>query len=398
MRKAFLISTGSELLNFKFNRYPPLFSHNLKSIGYDLVGEITTKDDKNSIKNALDFASRYAQLIIVCGGLGPTFDDLTREAVSEYLKTPLIFSQKVKKLLEKRYPRLNKQNLENQSSLLQGAILFENRFGTAFGEMIRKNKKTYLLLPGPKNEWESMWGEIKKHLKYNGRIYSITFNLADIVETEVEHIIKDLIEKHKGISYTILAGAQICHLNILSDDKKEFKKVTKEINSLLSEYIYGYDDDTLSGIVGKILTEKSLTISTAESCTGGLLSSTITDTPGSSRYFIGGINAYSNEVKKKLLGVKETTLKRYGAVSYQTAMEMVRGVKRVFNTSTAVSITGIAGPGGGSKKKPVGTVFIATMHHNEIKITKRIFSNRERRFIKEAAVNTALWNLYKMIK
>lgn len=398
MRKAFLISTGSELLSFKINYYPPIFSQKLKRIGYDLIGEITTKDDINSIKEALYFASQKADLIIICGGLGPTFDDLTRAAVSEYLELPLVFSKKVKSFLTERYGSIEgKANLENQCYVLKNAILFENMTGTAFGQLISKDKKRYLLLPGPKKEWEGMWERIEVYIKSKKELYSLRFKVADIEEIELERILKEIITP-KEASYTILAGPQICEFDVVSENKKTFEKVVKEIKDRISPYLYGFDDETLSAVIGKILTKKKLTLSIAESCTGGLLSSTITDTPGSSRYFIGGIIAYSNEIKVRFLGVKRETLNRYGAVSQQTAVEMVKGINRLFKTSASIAITGIAGPGGGSKEKPVGTVFIASLYNGKIDVVKKLFLNRDRRFIKEASVNTALWNLYKMVK
>lgn len=400
MKNAFFIATGTELLNFKANLYSPIISQKLKDIGYELTGEITTRDNLDSIKEALDFASKKANLIIICGGLGPTFDDLTRQAISVYLKTPLIFSKKIKKILTKKYGNVNKKpNLKNQCYVLKNAILIENINGTAFGEIISKDKKTYIILPGPKKEWEPMWDKITKYIPKGKKIYSLRFKLADIKEIELEHKLKKVIKDYNNkVSYTILAGPQICEFSLKSDNKKLFNKVRKTVENKISEYIYGYDEDTLPSTIGKILTQKNLTLSTAESCTGGLLSSTITDIPGSSRYFIGGINAYSNDVKIKFLGVREETLKKNGAVSEQTALEMVKGVNKIFNTSLSISITGIAGPSGGTNKKPVGTVFIAVIYNKKTKVIKKLFLNRDRKFIKEASVNTALWNLYKMIK
>ncbi|MGC8867034.1 MAG: nicotinamide-nucleotide amidohydrolase family protein [Elusimicrobiales bacterium] len=399
MKKAFLIAVGSELLNFKSNTYSPLFASRLRENGIILSGEISALDDKKSIKNALVFASKEAHIIIVCGGLGPTFDDLTRQAVSEFLNTPLIYSTKIEKFLSSRYPDFHtKQNLKNQCLIIKNAKLIENRNGTAFGQVIRKGKKIYILLPGPRNEWEPMWNDVERFLKSRRKIFFKRFRFADLRETEVENLIMPNIKEYSSLQTTVLAGPNICELSITSESKRELIEAEKKIHKIACEFIFSCDSQTLEEKVGELLKKKRLTISTAESCTGGLLGSTITDVPGSSTYYKGGVNAYSNEIKIKILGVRKSTITKYGAVSEQTVREMALNVKKIFSTDCALSISGIAGPGGGSQQKPVGTVFICSVYGDKIKLTKKIFSNRSRDYIKKAAVNTALWHLYKMLK
>ncbi len=399
MKNAFFIAVGSELLTSKSNTYTPLFASKLKENGIILCGEMTVGDDKKSLKDALSFAVSKADIIIISGGLGPTFDDITRQTVSQFLKTPLIYSIEIEKILSSRYPDFyNTPNLKNQCLAIKEAILIENKNGTAFGQIIKKEGKLYILLPGPRNEWEAMWDEVKKFLKTKKKILFKTFKMADIKEVDVENLIMPRIKKYRSINSTVLAGPNICEFSILSDNEEEFKKAVKEIERTASRFIFSTDFRSLEEKVGEILREKSFTISTAESCTGGLLASTITDVPQSSKYYVGGINAYSNEIKIKILRVKKSTIAKYGAVSEQTVKEMALNVKKIFNTNCAISISGIAGPGGGSPTKPVGTVFICCVCNNKIEIIKRSFLNRSRDYIKKASVNTALWYIYKMVK
>lgn len=399
MHKIFYIAVGNELLNYKTNRYIPIISRKLQEIGAELKGEITVGDDVKQLITSIDFASKNSNLIIITGGLGPTKDDITRDAISKYLNLPLIFSKKVEKILSKYGDVKNDEYLKNQCMVIKNAIIIENEFGTAQGEIIKSKGKVYILLPGPLNEWQPMWKKVTTYIKKGKKIFSSTIKIADLTESEVEKIIYPKIKDFLGsINYNILAGPNIVELNFTSESKKLLQKLEEEISKLISKNIYSTKDEKLEEVVGKILTEKRLTLSTAESCTGGLLSSKITDIPGSSKYYLGGINAYSNEMKSKILGVKKETLLNYGAVSKETAIEMAIGVKKLIKSDCSIAITGIAGPTGGTKQKPVGTVFIAVLFGKRIDVVKKEFKNRDRSYIKNASSNTALWMLYKMIK
>lgn len=401
MRKAFFIGVGSELINFKPNQYSVLFSQKLKGIGVELNGEITAKDDFKNIENSINFATKNSDIIIITGGLGPTFDDLTRQVLSKILKTPLVYSKKIESFLKKRY-RLKElvKNFKNQCLVLKDALLIENYHGTAFGEIVKKDKKIYIILPGPRREWEPMWKKVTKYIKQNIKLEKIYFKrikIADLKEVEIENKISDIIERYKNnINITILAGPNICELYIESRDKKLYDKVFKEIKDRIKDNIYGYDDENLEGIVSKILKKRKITISTAESCTCGLLSTKLTDMAASSVYYIGGINAYSNFIKEKILKVNKKIIEHYGAVSEECAQEMAKNIKKIFETDYSLSITGIAGPGGGSKEKPVGLVYFGISTPKKTYTEKRIFKG-ERKFIRQCATNTSLWLLLKHI-
>jgi len=214
-RTAFFIATGSELINFKVNQYAPLFSEKLKDHGIHLKGEITVGDDLADIKKALIFALKNYGLIISCGGLGPTFDDLTRRAFSEVLGIKLVRSKKIASFLKRKY-RLAAlpPNMTDQRLVMKGAELFQNDNGTAFGQAVSAKGRTIILLPGPRNEWEPMWGKsVKKFLagKFRSKkTGSERFKIADMKEMEVQKILNPLMERHKNAGYTVLAGPNIC--------------------------------------------------------------------------------------------------------------------------------------------------------------------------------------------
>jgi len=395
------IATGSELLDFKINKYTPLFSQKLSKIGIKLKYEITVRDNQNDLIESINFAISNSDIIIICGGLGPTFDDHTRNVISKITGKKLIFSKEIEKIFHKRYGKSLKPNILDQCMVIDGAKIIENKNGTAFGEIIEYNKKTIILLPGPQFEWEPMWEEIEKYLlkKIKNPIITYRFKLADIKEVELENLLKPVIEKFK-YDFTILAGANICEFIIRGEKKNEktLEDAKEKIEKIVSQNLYGYDDDTLEKVLEDLLVKKKKTLSTAESCTSGLLAHKITNIPGSSSYFKGGVNAYSNEIKEKILKVKSETLKKYGAVSKETAFEMSKNVKEIFETNLSISITGIAGPTGGTSEKPVGLVFFGITSENITQTHKRTFLNRDRSYIKEASANTAMFLLYKMIK
>jgi nicotinamide-nucleotide amidase len=398
---ATFIATGSELLDFKINKYTPLFSQKLNKLGIKLKYEITSRDNLDDLIKSVNFAILNSDLIIICGGLGPTFDDHTRNVISKITGKKLVFSKEIEKAFKKRYQKPLKPNILDQCMILEGSKYIENTNGTAPGEIIEYDKKSIILLPGPQSEWEGMWKDIEKYLikKINNPIITYRFKVAEIKEVELENLLNPVMKKFK-LDYTILAGPNICEFIIRGEKKNRdiVYRAKKEIEEILSEKLYGYDDDTLEKVIGNLLSIKGKTLSIAESCTGGLVSNLITNIPGSSRYYLGGINAYSNFIKRKILGVKENTLKKFGAVSAQTAKEMALNCKNIFNSDISISITGIAGPDGGSKEKPVGLVYFAIAIGNKVKVEKRIFIKKDRIFIKTAAANTSLYLALNIIK
>jgi len=397
--KAFFIAVGSELLDFKLNTYTQILSNKLGEMGIKLNHEATVEDDFDEILSATKYALSRSELIIICGGLGPTFDDLTRKAVSILTKRKLIFSNYIYDFLKQKYRfKKLKKNLKNQCMAVENAMLLENPNGTAFGEIIEFNGKIIILIPGPLNEWLSMWDKIKdflsKKLNSKKRIYSVRFKIADLKESELEKALKPITKK----DFTILSGPNICEFILRGYDKRKIEKLKIKVEKIIGPNIYGYEEDTIEKKLGELLKQKGKTLSIAESCTGGLVSSRITDIPGSSAYYLGGINAYSNEIKTKMIKVNKKTIKKYGAVSEQTAYEMALKSRKIFDSDYSVSVTGIAGPEGGTEDKPVGLVWFGISGKEKTLTEKRIFLKKDRSYIKEAAANTAMFLLYKMIK
>lgn len=397
--KAFFIAVGSELLDFKSNTYTQILSNKLSEIGIRLNHEMTVEDSFDEILSATKYALSRSDIIIICGGLGPTFDDLTRKAVSILTKRKLIFSDYIYDFLKQKYRfKKLKKNFKNQCMAVEKAMLIENQNGTAFGELIEFNGKIIILIPGPLNEWLSMWVKIKDFLSVKSnekkRLFSVRFKIADIKEAELEKALKPIIKK----DFTILSGPNICEFILRGYDKTKIEKLKTKIEKIIGPNIYGYGEDSIEKKLGELLKQKGKTLSIAESCTGGLVSSKITDIPGSSSYYLGGVNAYSNEIKIKLIKVNENTIKKYGAVSEQTAYEMALKSRKVFDSDYSVSITGIAGPDGATEEKPVGLVWFGISDKRKTLTEKRIFLNKDRSYIKEAAANTAMFLLYKMIK
>ena len=252
----------------------------------------------------------------------------------------------------------------------EGAKCLRNKFGTAPGLIIEYMEKVIICLPGPPREMQPMFeGPVTEYLKNRFKQESIivtrTIKTVGLPESRVNKIVKDLLKLPPPTTVGIYAKLREVHLVIMakaenpSRARKAIKPIEKKIAKRLKSNIFGYDDDTLEGVVGRMLASKKKTVSTAESCTGGLLSKRLTDVPGSSRYFMDGIVTYSNESKQAFLSVDGATIKRYGAVSKEVASDMAFGVRQLSCTDIGIGITGVAGPGGGSARKPVGLVYIA---------------------------------------
>ncbi len=348
-----------------------------------MVWHTTVGDDLETITEAIARALQRADLIITTGGLGPTSDDVTKKAICKYFKRPLIFYDKILKKIEDRFkqrgvtmPAIN----QNQALLPQAAEFIDNPVGSAVGIAIEEDEKLFVAIPGVPSEMKPMiegWvtDAIKKR---SGEIVTIHRKLrtVGIIESALYEKIADLIdsraqtgraERSSGdekIAVGFLPswrGVDIRLTAVTKDENQSRQKLgelEKKIIQRIGKYIYGHDDDSLPEVVGTMLREGHLTIAVAESCTGGLLGKTITDVPGSSDYFAGGVIAYSNELKMKLLSVPQIILEKYGAVSDECARYMAEGAVQNLGANIGVSTTGIAGPSGGTDEKPVGIVYI----------------------------------------
>jgi nicotinamide-nucleotide amidase len=400
-----LIFTGTELLLGQIlNTNARFLAQRLSSLGLDLYYQTTVGDNSGRLAEVLRTALARADLIIVTGGLGPTMDDLTKETVAEALGMPLILDSAVLAEIEgffisrgKTMPAANRK----QAMVPEGSRVLPNARGTAPGVLIEKNGKRIILLPGPPVEMQPMFlNQVEPYLRQEitGRaavIVSRVIKIWGLGESAAEEKIIDLVTGQDNPTIAFLAPLGEVYIRITAKAGNAeaayriIRPLEEEIRRRLGEYIFGFDEDTMASVVGRMLLGHRLTISLAESCTGGLIAKLLTDLPGSSGYLMYGVVAYSNEAKRKLLGVSAATLEKYGAVSGETAGEMAAGVRNIGGTDLALSVTGIAGPDGGTAEKPVGLVYIGFAAGDHITARKFLLPG-DRETVRRQTANAAL--------
>ena len=397
--KAGIFLVGTELLNgATIDTNSIYIAEELNKYGIEIEFKMTVRDVMDEIVKALKYAKKNVDLVILTGGLGPTDDDITKEAMAKFLKRKLIVDEKEKNELLKKYKsygNLNKTNFKEVEKP-EGAISFKNDVGMAPAVYI----DGLVAFPGFPNELKNMFPKfLKYYIKENNlktQIYIKDIITYGIGESTLENTVKDLFTE-EGIFYEFLVKdyGTLIRLQTSSKNKKSVEKIVKKLYNRISEFIIGEDNDRIENTIYECLNsgKKPLTISTAESCTGGMIASKLIEVPGISENFIESIVSYSNEAKIKRLKVKKETLEKYGAVSEEVAREMLAGLK----TDVAISTTGIAGPGGGTKEKPVGLVYIGIRVKDEVKIFRRELKG-DRNKIRQRAMMHALYNLLKILK
>jgi nicotinamide-nucleotide amidase len=404
--RAIFIAVGSELLEKdRIDTNSIYVAQKLMDKGILMDMKVVVGDDITNLSWIIKNACKRTQLVIITGGLGPTEDDITREAAADALKRELEFKEEIVDELEVRFrkrgitmPQINTR----QAFVIQGAEVVPNPLGTAPGLYIEDDECIVLLLPGPPQEMQPMFDAVfeeKIAPRSNFYIYKRCFKFADTTESETDSMIADLYTKSKykrTITTTLLANPGLIEVHLMGRSRKTVKEaqsLTDELAEKIKERMKGHlvteKDISMEQFIVEELKAHNLTLSTAESCTGGGLGNAITNVPGSSDIFLGGVIAYSNELKMNLLGVNENTLKKHGAVSKETAEAMARGIRTLTGSDIGIGITGIAGPGGASENKPVGLVF---MHLNsekkDIGIYKLFPGSRE--MVKARTINYSL--------
>ena len=403
--RAELISTGTELLLGQIvNTNAQFIGQRLAKLGIDVFFQTTVGDNATRLREVVKTAMGRADLIIVTGGLGPTSDDLTRETIAGLLGTELVMDEAslahIRGFFEIR-GRIMPQINTKQALNLSGAATIPNRIGTAPGSIVEYEGKSIVILPGPPVEMRPMFVEtVEEYLRRKtgtdkAVIVSRVIKILGMGESMVEERISDLVDKQVNPTIAFLAPKGEAYIRLTakanSDDAagEIISGVEAEIRKRLGDYIYGTDDDTLEGVVAGLLNKYGLTVATAESCTGGLIASRLTEIPGVSENFVCGFITYSNDAKINMLGVSRDTLEKYGAVSEQTALEMAVRAREAGGTDVAVSVTGIAGPGGGTPEKPVGQVYIALAGEDNAFAVKNLFTG-DREVIRWQSANVAL--------
>jgi nicotinamide-nucleotide amidase len=382
-----ILAVGSEMLTPFFQDTNSLYlTQRLNDLGMDVQFKTIVGDSRDNLFLALRQALDRSDLIIATGGLGPTEDDRTREVLASVLGKKLIFRKDLLQKIENRFslrgmkmPVVNKK----QAHIIENSIVLENRNGTAPGLWIDTGQKTVILMPGPPHEMQPMfenvvWPRLQTFEKHY--IFRRVIKTVGLTESRIEALLEGIYPTIQNTQLTTLAhpGQIAIHLKSTSDGslsaaKKKVDRATKLICEALKHSVYTTEGEELEEVIGKYLRNKKLTLAVAESCTGGYLGHRITNVPGSSEYFLQGVMAYSNQAKIDLLGVSPDKIENYGAVSSQVATDMAAGIRESSGADFGLSITGIAGPSGGTEDKPVGLVYTALAAAEKTIVKKNLF-------------------------
>ncbi len=397
--KTVIVTVGKEVLTGKtINTNLTSIAMRLNQIGIDVNRSFVIDDDKEEYYKILDFIDE--DLIIFTGGLGPTIDDISRETVINYFGVETYINEEILKGIKTYFDHIDvkMENTNNKQALFpKNSIILENKLGTAPGVIFKSKKKTIVLFPGPPHEMFPMLDKLIEYLteKLNIKLFSKGFKLVGTGESTMEQSLSGFYQFHTNVNIAPYASVGEIKYIFTSDNQSDLKCSMNEFRSFYKEYIYGDLEDTLEGVVVKKLAENNLIISIVESCTGGLLAGAITNVSGSSKVFNESIVTYSNEAKIKYLDISLDTLSKHGAVSEECAFEMANNLYKKTDSDITVSITGIAGPTGGTEEKPVGLVCFGITYKNDTSTYKKIF-NGNREMIRRRAVIYAL-NLVRKI-
>ena len=390
--KAEIIAVGTEiLLGDIVNTNAQYIAKRLADLGVTVYHQSVVGDNTKRLLEAYTLAFSRVDLVIATGGLGPTKDDLTKEVAFEYFKKQSVVHEASLKIIENYFKDSNRPMVESnkkQAYFPTDAIILPNNNGTAPGCIIDENEKIIILLPGPPWEMKPMFEEsVVPYLKKfkQGILVSKVLRVIGVGESTAAEMLEDIMDNQTNPTVAPYAKAGEVTFRITSkantqeEGIKLIVPMENEIRSRLGNNIYGEGDTTLENVIGEMLVNKKLTISTAESCTGGMVASSLINYPGISCVFIEGAVTYCNEAKISRLGVKKETLDKYGAVSSEVAAEMASGIARTAGTSIGLSTTGIAGPDGGSTEKPVGLVYVGLCINGKVKTKMlKLVGNRQK--------------------
>ncbi len=382
--KTAILSVGTELLFGQITNTNTVYlSQQLNMLGYDVMYHYTVGDNPDRVADMIELAFEDCDMVLTTGGLGPTQDDLTKEVACRVMGDELVMMDDVMEELEAYFENLGRKMTENnrkQAIMPSRATVFHNDAGTAPGFALEKDGKYIICMPGPPREMTEMFEKSVVPFLQSMSEEVICYRMIrafGIGESRLETDLIDLIDNQTDPTLATYAKEGECSLRIASKRKtreeamRAVDEMLEKVKEKVGEYIYSCDDEELVQVVCKKLMEKGLTLSSAESCTGGMFAAAVTDIPGISAVFQRGLVTYSNQAKMDELGVKAETLEKFGAVSKETAVEMVEGLKEVSGSDVCISVTGIAGPGGGSEEKPVGLVYIGFIYGDK-KLCKKV--------------------------
>lgn len=399
-----IVTTGSELLLGQIvNTNAAYMSSRLNDLGFDVLYQTTVGDNHDRMKAVLEHALSRADIVITSGGLGPTQGDITKEVSAEIFGRKMKVHEESKRRMEEKFIQRHVTWTENnmrQVILPEGAEVFLNYNGIASGVVLENNGKYLINLPGPPSEMKDMFERslkpfLKRKFGFKHVIVSKVLNTMGLGESLLETKIKDLIlaQSNPTLALLIRPAGVIIRITAKADTREQAEILIEEMEAKIRErvgkYIYSVDDEKMEQVVAKLLKDNCLKVACAESCTGGMLSQRLTSIPGSSAYIDGSVVTYSNDVKMKFLCVDENLLNSKGAVCAEVAGQMAEGIMQLMEANLGIGITGIAGPTGGSKEKPVGLVYIAVAGKYGTKVTENYFSG-ERDQIRYRATQQAL--------
>ncbi len=404
-----IISIGTELLLGEItNTNAQFIAHEIAQIGLNSYYQTVVGDNPLRLKETIIQSLKRSDVLIITGGLGPTYDDMTKECVADVLALDLELHEesinRIEAYFESKSEKMPKNNIK-QAMIPKGSQVIINNNGTAPGILIEHELKTIILMPGVPYEMKAMFkNQVLPFLerKSDVKIVSRHLYLFGIGESDVEEKLEDLMKDSANptVAPYAMNGTLMIRLTAKAKSEEEalelISPIEKRIKDKFAQFLYSVDEEAMEKVLVELLLQNKKTIATAESCTGGLLSEKITRVPGSSEVFHYGLCTYSNEAKNRLLSVKETTLQLHGAVSKETVVEMSENLLAMAKADYAVAISGIAGPGGGSKEKPVGLVYIALASKDKT-IVKKLNLNRNRSQQRQIIRQQASLHAMKMV-
>lgn len=410
--KAHIINIGDELLIGQVvNTNASWMAEELNKRNIKVTVIAVIADDKDAIVKQLKTSLAEAELVLITGGLGPTKDDITKTTLCEFFHSELIIHEPTLENVRDYFTRRGLQFTpvnHDQALVPKCCKVILNKVGTAPCMLFETDKNIIVSMPGVPFEMKwLMSNEVLKLLEQkmgNEAIVHktiLTFGIGESFLADKIASWESSLPSYIHLAYLPEAGKVRLRLSAYGDNHKkleeEIAELIEKLKKIIGDNIYGYDNDTISKVIGRILTEKQKSISTAESCTGGLVGHKIVESAGASAYYTGGIISYSNDKKEQLLGVKKSTLDKYGAVSEETAVEMAKGCREIMNTDYAIATTGISGPDGGSEEKPTGLVYIAISSKEKTICNKYVFTTTREQH-QERVANQALFDLWNFIK
>lgn len=388
--KAAIITIGDELLiGQTVDTNSAWMGAELSKAGFDVYRMTSVHDRRDDIIYALNEAAGKTDVVLITGGLGPTSDDITKQTLCEFFNTKLVMNTEVLKMIEDMLARRNfpmNENNRRQAEVPESCLVLKNAAGTAPGMWFEKDGTIYISMPGVPYEMkyimqEHVLPELRKRFTSQIIIHRniMTYGTAEAKLAEILTGFEAALPDAVKLAYLPAWGIIKLRLTATGEEQSVIENMleeqVKKLYTVIPEFIYGENEETLEMVIGRLLKGKNKTLCTAESCTGGEIAHMITSVPGSSAYYKGSVVAYSNSVKTQLLGIKEDTIAQYGAVSEETVSEMAIAARNLLNTDFAVATSGIAGPEGGTETKPVGTIWIAVASEKGTVTEKRILGN-----------------------